>query len=390
MKDVPEAGATREGRITVQVTAGGGRADYPVIVGSGVLDDLPGILRDRAPAHRYAVVSDDNVASLHGERMARSLSRAGLRVNLFTFPEGEAFKNREEWSRLTDLLLEAGFARDGAVVAVGGGVTGDLAGFVAATYMRGIPAIQVPTSLVAMIDASVGGKTGVDVPAGKNLVGAFHPPRAVVADPDVVSTLPRPERARGLAEAVKHGAILDRDYLDRLHRHAPELLDAESGSLLEAVVGSVRLKADVVSRDEREGGLRKILNFGHTVGHAIEAAAGYALAHGEAISVGMVLESRIGERLGITETGTGRALERILQRFELPVHPPSHLDPGEVVRFTQTDKKSRAGSPRYVLLSALGTTHRGEGWSHAVDPELVRDVLVDALEESAPPDAGSG
>lgn len=366
------------GRRTVHVTAGSGRSDYPVYVGSAVLAELPSLLEARVPAHRYALISDETVAELHGERVGEAMRDAGLRVEVFTFPAGEEFKTRAEWSRLTDALLTEGFGRDGAVVAVGGGVTGDLAGFVAATYMRGIPVAQIPTSLVAMIDASVGGKTGVDVPAGKNLVGAFHPPRMVVADPDVISTLPRRERSRGLAEAIKHGAILDREYLDRLDRSAGALLDAEPAALLDAVTRSVELKAEVVSRDEREGGLRKILNFGHTVGHAVEAAADYTMAHGAAISVGMVVEAVIGERLGITKDGTSEALARILHRFELPTEVPASLDPAEVVRFTETDKKGRAGTPRYVLLSRLGRTDPGDGWCHRVDPELVREALGEA------------
>lgn len=364
-------------RRTVRVTAAGSRSDYPVHVGPGVLADLSSFLQDRAPAHRYAVVSDATVAELHGERVVEDLKAAGLRADLFTFPAGEEFKTRDEWVRLTDALLDAGFGRDGAVIAVGGGVTGDLAGFVAATYMRGIPVVQVPTSLVAMIDASVGGKTGVDVTAGKNLVGAFHPPRIVVADPEVVATLPRPERSQGLAEAVKHGAILDRHYLDRLEATAGALLDAEPEPLLNAVVRSVELKAEVVSRDEREGGFRKILNFGHTLGHAIEAAAEYALPHGAAISVGMILEARIGERLKVTDGGTSETLVRILRRFELPTRFPGSLDPAKVVRFTETDKKGRAGAPRYVLLSHLGRTDPGDDWCHFVAAELVSDILAE-------------
>ena len=370
------------GRRTVHVTAGGGGADYPVQVGPGVLTELPSLVREHAPAHRYAVISDATVAGLHGERVVEDLRNAGMRVDLFTFPAGEEFKTRAQWSRLTDGLLDAGFGRDGVVVAVGGGVTGDLAGFVASTYMRGIPVVQVPTSLVAMIDASVGGKTGVDVPSGKNLVGAFHPPRIVVADPEVVATLPRSERSQGLAEAVKHGAILDHDYLERLESTAGALLDAEAEPLLEAVTRSVELKADVVSRDEREGGIRKILNFGHTLGHAIEAAAGYTLPHGAAISVGMVLEARIGERLEVTDDGTSEILARILDGFELPTRFPASLDPAEVVRFTETDKKGRAGTPRYVLLSRPGRTDPGEGWCHLVEPRVVRDILDEARSEA--------
>ena len=370
----PTEAAVADSR-TVRVRAGGETADYPVRLGRGVRAEVAELLRELAPAHRYAVISDATVAELHGRELTDALVEAGLDARLFTFPAGEENKTREEWTRLTDALLDAGVGRDGGLVAVGGGVTGDLAGFVAATYMRGIPVIQVPTSLVAMIDASVGGKTGVDVAAGKNLVGAFHPPRLVLADPEVVSTLPRGERSQGLAEAVKHGAIRDREYLEALERDADALLDADPDALLEAVHRSVEIKADVVSRDEREGGLRKVLNFGHTVGHALEAAAGYGLPHGSAIAAGMVLEVRIGEMLEVTEPGTAAELTRILERFELPTSPPAGLDPDAVFGYTRADKKGRAGRPRYVLLRRPGEVARGEGWSHPVPDDLLRELL---------------
>jgi 3-dehydroquinate synthase len=302
---------------------------------------------------------------------------AGERVSLHTFPAGEAHKSRESWLDLTDDLLAGGLGRDGAVVAVGGGVTGDLAGFVAATFMRGIPVVQVPTSLVAMIDASVGGKTGVDVPGGKNLVGAFHPPRVVVADPAVVETLPREERAQGLAEAVKHGAILDGAYLERLGAEGADLLDARARAVEWAVERSVELKADVVGRDEREGGLRQILNFGHTLGHALEAASGYGVPHGTAVARGMVLEARLGEELGVTAAGTAEHLSEVLGRVGLEPGTPGPVDVEGILGWTRVDKKVRGGRVRYVLLREPGAVARAPdgGWSHAVDDAAVRRIL---------------
>ncbi len=299
---------------------------------------MPDLLSRYAPAHRYAMMSDDRVAGIHGQEVLAVCRRAGLDLELFTFPEGEVNKTRAQWSILTDALLRWGLGRDGAVVALGGGVTGDLAGSVAATYLRGVPVVQVPTSLVAMIDASVGGKTGVDVPGGKNLVGAFHPPKVVVADPEVGVTLQPSERAQGIAEAVKHGAILDADYLRFLHDHATDLLAGEPGATFHAVARSVRMKADVVSRDEEEGGLRQILNFGHTVGHALEAASGYRIGHGTAVAAGMLLEARLGEGLGVTEPGTASALAVTLERFGL-----ARALPEVAVRAPQAD---RAGARR--------------------------------------------
>lgn len=368
----------------VRVRAGGERRDYTVHVGRGLLDELGRRLDDGVGAHRYAVISDETVAGIYGQRVLELLSEAGLEARLFTFPPGEAHKNRVQWRRLTDELLDAGFGRDGAVVALGGGVTGDLAGFVAATFMRGIPVVQAPTSLVAMIDASVGGKTGVDVPAGKNLVGSFHPPRFVLADPDVVETLPRDERAQGLAEAVKHGAILDREYMTGLASAASDLLDGVAGPVEEAVLRSVALKAEVVAEDEREGGRRKILNFGHTLAHALEAAAGFRFPHGSAVAVGMVLEARLGEAVGVTREGTGKELERVLRALELPVRPPPGLDADRVLAFTRTDKKGRKGRPRFVLLEAPGRVARAEGWAHDVPEERVSALLRREIDGGEP------
>jgi len=332
-----------------------------------------------ARAHRYAVVADQRVAALYGADIRDGLLREGREAHLFTFPAGEASKTREEWARITDGMLEAGFGRDSAVVAVGGGVTGDLAGFVAATFMRGVPLVQVPTSLVAMIDSSVGGKSGVDIPEGKNLVGAFHPPHLVVVDPEVAVTLPREERAQGLAEAVKHGAILDPVYLTDLESDIPCVLNGEVGATGRVVVRSIEIKAEVVSKDERESGLRKILNFGHTLGHAIEAARGYSLPHGSCVALGMILEARVGELMGITRPGTSGTLERMVTLLNLPTSLPPGLTPEAVFSFTKADKKGREGKPRYVLLSAVGKVAPDEDWAREVPENLVLDVLHGSL-----------
>jgi 3-dehydroquinate synthase len=305
------------------------------------------------------------------------LARAGLTCELLTFSAGEANKSRTTWSDLTDALLAAGLGRDAAVLALGGGVTGDLAGFVAATYLRGVPVVQLPTSLVAMVDSSVGGKTGVDVPAGKNLVGAFHPPRLVVADTSTVATLPREERAQGLVEAVKHGAIVDAAYLEGLEKDLDGLLDGEPDATTRAVLRSVEIKARVVSEDEREGGLREILNFGHTLGHALEAGADYALPHGTAVGMGMVLEAKVGEALGVTASGTAERLARIVVRLGLPLSPRSHPAVGTVLQFVRADKKARQGRARYVLLEGLGKVARSETWSREVPDPVVEKVLSD-------------
>lgn len=361
-------------RIEVSSEGGG----YPVLVERGVLASLPRLLVEHAPGSHYAVISDGTVAAIYGEGVMDALAAAGLNASLSTFPAGEASKNRATWAALTDRLLEGGLDRDGVVVALGGGVTGDLGGFVAATYMRGIPVVQVPTSLVAMVDASVGGKTGLDVPGGKNLVGAFHPPRLVLADPDVLSTLPRSERSRGLAEAVKHGAIRDREHIRAIRAASTRLLEGDPEASSGIVAASVRIKAVVVAEDEREGGIRRILNFGHTLAHAIESVTGFAVSHGEAVAMGMVLEARIGEALGITEGGTASSLTGLLEELELPVGRPPGCGTEEVLSATRTDKKAAGGRVRYVLLEAVGRAHPAGGrWVHEVEDAVVRGVLAD-------------
>lgn len=364
------------GGTEVRVRSAGG--DYTVLVEAGSRRRLPALLAAHAPAHRYALVSDGNVAPLYGEEALAACRSAGARADLFVFPAGEGSKTREKWGDLTDRLLEGGFGRDTTVVAIGGGVTGDLAGFVAATYLRGVPFVQVPTSLVAMVDASVGGKTGVDHPAGKNLVGAFHPPKLVVADPETVGTLPERERAEGMAEAVKHGAIADAGYLFRLEQDAEALLAGDAEAIRSAVLRSVELKAAIVSADEREGGLRQVLNYGHTLGHALEAASSYGMGHGSAVAAGMILEARVGERMGVTTEGTAARIAAALRAFALGNTPPT-ARVSAVLGYLGTDKKARQGEARFVLLARVGEIARsGDGWSHRVPLALVEEVLADA------------
>ena len=358
------------------VEVGSGPGAYSVLVGRGLLRSLGELLKEHAPAHRYAVVSDSNVAALYGDSTRESLRNCGLDAELFNFAAGERHKIRSTWEELTDRLLNSGFGRDSCMVALGGGVTGDLAGFVAATYMRGIPVVQVPTSLVAMVDASVGGKTGVDVAVGKNLVGAFHPPLLVLADPDVVETLPKAERAQGLIEAVKHGVIMDSAYLDALDREVPQILAGEPAAVERAVLRSVALKAEVVSADEREAGRREILNFGHTLGHAIEAASSFGVSHGTAVAGGMVLEARLGAAMGVTVEGASERIEEVIDNVGLPRGLPEGAAPTEIMSYLALDKKVRDGRSRFVLISQIGMVyHAHDSWSHPVEEHLVLEVL---------------
>ena len=344
-------------------------------VAFGALDRAGEFVRDAAPAHRYAIITDDVVGALYASRVAKSF--ADVRVDVLTIPTGENHKTRESWARLTDELLAAGFGRDTTVVALGGGVIGDLAGFVAATFMRGVPVVQLPTTLLAMIDASVGGKTGVDTPAGKNLVGAFHPPSLVLSDPATLATLPPEQLRSGLAEAIKHGIIADERYFEEVLADIPALLAQPSGpEMLGLIARSVEIKADVVTRDEREGGLRKILNFGHTLGHAIESESGYRLLHGEAVAIGMVLESALAERVGVAEAGTARRVRAAVERAGLPASRPETMGADQLLALTRSDKKARRGTAEFALPRRVGAMAGEEtNWSIRVDEGAVLAVL---------------
>ncbi len=295
---------------------------------------------------------------------------------LFTFPAGEWNKTAGQWQELGESLLAAGYGRDAAIIALGGGVTGDIAGFVAATFMRGIPYVQVPTTLLAMIDSSIGGKTGVDTPHGKNLIGAFHQPKVVVADLDTLETLPPTHLCAGMAEALKHGAIADASYFDWLVSQRDGILNRDRAVLHDVVRRSVEIKADVVAQDVRESGRRTILNFGHTVGHAIEAVAQYEVLHGEAVAAGMAVEARLGARLGITNSDSIDSLVAALEAFRLP-DDASDYAADALLKAMQTDKKRRDGAVRFALIKAIGAVARSdtENWTFEASETDIMEAL---------------
>jgi 3-dehydroquinate synthase len=343
---------------------------YEVLVEPGAIGRLGGMLAPLIQGRRVAIVTDEHVDHLYARRISGQLNGA----QVFVMQSGESAKTRDTWARITDDLLAAGYARDTLIVAAGGGVVGDLAGFVAATYMRGVPFVQIPTTLLAMIDASVGGKTGVDTAAGKNLVGAFHQPSLVVADPTVLATLPANHFRAGLAEALKHGVIADAGYFERIAA-SREATARDERTLTELIAESVRIKASIVARDERESGLRKVLNFGHTIGHAIESVSNYALLHGEAVAIGMALESALAERLGVAKPGTADAIRDALGAIGLPTMFPA-LDPSAVLAATKSDKKARAGRVEFALPHKVGAmAGESTGWGIPVDDDLVSAVL---------------
>jgi len=340
----------------------------------GVLDQLVEDLATSPPGNRLFLVSDDRVAPLCGEPLRARLSGRGLDVELLTFPEGEASKSRSEKARLEDRLLSFGAGRDSALLAVGGGVTGDLAGFVAATWHRGVPVVQVPTSLLSMADAALGGKTAINVGAGKNFVGAFHQPLGVYADVSVLSTLAEDRFVEGFAEVVKAAVVGDAKLFRWLEDNVEPLLARDPDALEYAIGRCMQIKGRVVARDEREAGRRAILNFGHTVAHALEVRSGYSMHHGDAVAVGMCVEARIARRLtGLSATHAAR-LERLIERFGLPMRPSFDVTPEDLLEATRHDKKARQGQVRYALPREAGRMLPGDEVTLAVDDETVEEI----------------
>lgn len=349
---------------------------YPVVIRAGERERIAETVRAVAPDRRAAIITDSRVGPLYAARVAAALGATADAT--FTMPAGEQHKTRDVWAALTDEMLARGFGRDSVVIALGGGVVGDVGGFVAATYMRGVPVVQVPTTLLAMVDASVGGKTGVDTPAGKNLVGAFHAPAAVVIDPEVLRTLPADHLRAGFAEVVKHGVIADAQYFEQASAFAEHwpITGGQALDELTAIIRrSVEIKAAIVARDEREAGLRRVLNFGHTIAHAIEAATDFATLHGQAVAIGLVAEARLAERIGVAAGGTARVIERTCRAAGLPTSmPPIPLE--TIIRYTRADKKARAGRVEYALPKRIGEmAGREHGWTVPVEDQVVREAL---------------
>ncbi len=330
-----------------------------------------------ALAHRYALISDATVEQLYGGDVIKALGGRS-RCELFSFEPGEENKRRKTWGILTDRLLQADFGRDSAIVALGGGVTGDLAGFVAATFQRGIPYVQVPTTLLAMIDSSVGGKTGVDTSFGKNLVGAFHQPAVVVTDGKTLETLPKSHISAGMAEAIKHGAIADASYVSWIVSKRNAILSCDIETLMEVVRRSIKIKAAIVAEDEKESGRRAVLNFGHTVAHALEAASEFRLLHGEAVGLGMLAEAKLGYRLGVTDSSAFGIIREALEAVELPITMPQVPALESIVEAMVKDKKVRQGNIRFSFLDCTGESHQepaGE-WTRGAPKNAILEALT--------------
>lgn len=333
----------------LEVTHANGR--YPIMVGSGLLSSTS-LLSDLLPANDLLVVSHPSIWTLWGGRLLAGL--ADRRIHHHLVPEGEQHKTLDGLASIVDAAVAAGLNRDCAFIALGGGVVGDLTGFAAACYQRGVPFLQVPTTLLAQVDSSVGGKTAVDHPGGKNLIGAFHQPLGVVADIDTLTTLPDRELRAGLAEVIKYALIMDADFLDWLEARLADLLERRPAALEYAILTSCRHKATIVGRDERESGERALLNLGHTFGHAIETGSGYGeWLHGEAVAAGMVLAAELSCRLGwLSSVEVGR-IRALIERAGLPCDPP-RLGAARMLELMALDKKVLGGRIRLVLLKRIG------------------------------------
>jgi 3-dehydroquinate synthase len=347
-----------------------GERSYPIHIGAGLLARAE-LIAERLPKKKVAIITNVTVAPLYLAPLKRALEARGVEVVPITLPDGEQHKNWETLNRIFDVLLEHRCERGTTLIALGGGVVGDLAGFAAAAFLRGVPFIQVPTTLLAQVDSAVGGKTAINHPLGKNMIGAFYQPRAVIADIDTLSTLPPRELAAGLAEVIKYGLIRDPALFEWLEKNVARLVRREAEPLAHAIERSCAIKAEIVAQDEREDGVRALLNLGHTFGHAIEAGTGYGTwLHGEAVGAGMALAARLSQRLGLIGQEEVRRVDAILKAAGLPARAPD-LGLARYLELMGHDKKVEGGRIRFVLLKRIGEAF--------VSADVPRAALADVL-----------
>ncbi|MYM87398.1 3-dehydroquinate synthase [Rugamonas sp. FT82W] len=350
---VTQAEPTMNEQSTILLNVELGERSYPISIGPALLQD-GALLARHVHGDKVAIVTNTTVAPLYLERVEAGLRQAGKQVTSIVLPDGEEYKNWSSLMQIFDALLAAKADRKTTLIALGGGVIGDLTGYAAASYMRGIDFIQVPTTLLSQVDSSVGGKTGINHPMGKNMIGAFHQPRAVIADTATLETLPARELSAGLAEVIKHGAIIDAAFFDWIEANIGKLMARDKGALAYAIARSCEIKADVVRQDEREGGLRAILNFGHTFGHAIENGLGYGeWLHGEAVGCGMVMAADLSHRMGLVDEATVARMRALVAAAGLPVKAPD-LGVARWLELMEVDKKNEGGAIKFILIKPLG------------------------------------
>jgi len=360
------------GSSSVVVTATGA---YPIFVGYGILDSLGANLKDAGLSGSISVISDDNVYKIYGERVEKILEAAGCEVGSYVVPAGEQSKSLDVVAKIYDWMVQRRVERGSPVIALGGGMVGDLAGFAAATYLRGLPLIHVPTSLLAMVDASIGGKVAVDHAQGKNLIGSFYQPHLILSDVATLKTLPQRELTSGWAELIKHALILDKSLFEFLDVQSQRLVALSQKTTAEAVARSAAIKAGVVSLDEKESGLRTVLNYGHTIAHGLETASGYdTFLHGEAVSLGMVGAAMISQKLGLVSSDVVEKQKAILQKYGLPINY-TDIDYAKVLEAIELDKKVRGKKVRWVLLEDIGSTVIRDDVPQKLVSEVIEDLI---------------
>lgn len=344
---------------------------YEIVIGRDFMDRAGIMLAQGGWASKYFIIADSNVSALHGRRIQEQFSAMDIEIDMITFPAGEGSKNIQTILGIMDGLLASGADRSSGLIGLGGGVTGDITGFAASLFMRGLPYILVPTSLLAQVDSSIGGKTAVDLPAGKNLIGTFYQPRMVLIDLSLLETLPEKEFANGVAEVLKYGVIDDLELLDLLETGKEKLLQKDPEFLEILVTRSCRIKKGIVEIDEMEKGIRRFLNFGHTLGHAVEAESGYAMAHGEAVAIGMIAAAMLSERMNYLTASEARRIEFMVKTLGLPHRIPGELSVDSILSRLKVDKKKTGHKINFVLLKSLGVPFVNGG----VPQELVREVM---------------
>lgn len=353
---------------------------YLIWIGKGLLKNCSSWMPKNFST--VVIITDDSVEKLYASTLEATLKKDGYNTLLLSFLPGEKSKNSRLKSQLEEKMLEHGCDRDSLILALGGGVVGDLAGFIAATYMRGISYIQVPTTLLAMLDSSVGGKTGIDTKQGKNLIGAFWQPIAVISDLKCLKTLPQEHMINGLIEAIKMFLTSDVNSLNDLQKNLNLILSCDEKILSNLVRLAVAIKADIVKNDERECNQRAVLNFGHTIGHALEQLTDYQLLHGYAVALGLLVESKISQLMGLLEPKHVLFIKTLLNRLSITTHELNKFDVNAVIQRTQLDKKKRSGCVRYVLLNDLGSVYERENkFSHPVPDEMVKRAFLEIIED---------
>lgn len=349
---------------------------YPIYIDNDLLASNLFITCCQTLCKRFVIITDSNLIHTHGLHVQQILEAQGFDVELLAFPAGEIHKTRETKQQLEDELLQKKYGRDTGVIALGGGVVTDLVGFLAATYCRGLPIIYVPTSLLAMVDASIGGKTGLNTPHGKNLIGTFTQPHAVFIDTNTLNTLPEKEWCNGIAEMLKHSIIADPALFNLLQKNVQKIKERDSYFLIEMIYASCQIKKQHVEQDEKESGCRLVLNFGHTIGHAIEAIEHYKIGHGEAVAIGMLVESYLSVQLGFLKEAVLSNLMILFHDYGLPLKTAAFQDIELFEKTLLSDKKTRDKAVHFVLLDDIGKPHRHDGhYTMPVEPELLKQAL---------------